>query len=326
MSTGTVGRAAETQNVMLLERRGDVSESKYCVLCDLYQNDCYEQIAASFHTVECPKCGLAMVHENAAGLIKHKKLPVYQLMGFVRYNQVQHGKKVTITEENINYILNDPIIPLDVNSKFERLLVNMSSLVSHAGEKLRLEYQKDFPLAFCKNVDEFRYVLSELRSLGYISFQADSSSTLACGITAEGWQKISHLSEKNIDSKQCFIAMAFSDKMEHIYGKAIHEAVTSTGYSPYRIDKEEHVELIPYKMLSEIKKSKFVIADFTYQRGGVYFEAGYAMGQNLPVIWICDEEDFENAHFDIKQYNHIIYTDEHDLLEKLVVRIEAIIT
>jgi len=49
------------------------------------------------------------------------------------------------------------------------------------------------------------------------------------------------------------------------------------------------------------------------------------MGLNLPVIWICEEHDFENAHFDTKQYNHIIYKDLTDLYEKLKVRIEAII-
>lgn len=92
-----------------------------------------------------------------------------------------------------------------------------------------------------------------------------------------------------------------------------------------RIDKDENTDLIPYKMLSEIRKSKFVVADFTDHKGGVYFEAGFAMGLESRVIWVCPKAEFKKAHFNIKQYNHIIYSDEDDLYNKLKTRIEAII-
>ena len=63
----------------------------------------------------------------------------------------------------------------------------------------------------------------------------------------------------------------------------------------------------------------------TLQKGGVYFEGGFAMGLDRPVIWICQKDDFENAHFDIKQYNHILYEQPEDLYQKLKVRINALI-
>jgi nucleoside 2-deoxyribosyltransferase len=69
--------------------------------------------------------------------------------------------------------------------------------------------------------------------------------------------------------------------------------------------------------------SRYVIADFTGNRGGVYFEAGFAQGIGKPVIWLVDKADLGNVHFDTRQYNHIVYQDYADLKTQLVARIAA---
>ena len=67
-----------------------------------------------------------------------------------------------------------------------------------------------------------------------------------------------------------------------------------------------------------------MVADFTGNRGGVYFEAGYAQALNIDVIYTCrdTEEDKKLLHFDIGHFNHIYWKDEKDLYEKLRYRIE----
>ena len=37
----------------------------------------------------------------------------------------------------------------------------------------------------------------------------------------------------------------------------------------------------------EIRKAEIVIADFTGQKAGVYFEAGFAMALKKEVYWTC---------------------------------------
>ena len=73
-------------------------------------------------------------------------------------------------------------------------------------------------------------------------------------------------------------------------------------------------------------KGDLLVADFTGQRAGVYFEAGFALGLGLPVIWTCNEEDKDALHFDTRQFNHILWTCEADLFQKLKRRIEATIS
>ena len=77
--------------------------------------------------------------------------------------------------------------------------------------------------------------------------------------------------------------------------------------------------------MTEIKNSRFVVADATDQRPGVYFEAGYAMGLGLPVLWSVREDDLQNVHFDTRQYNHIVWETPEDLRDQLAKRIAAVL-
>ncbi len=49
------------------------------------------------------------------------------------------------------------------------------------------------------------------------------------------------------------------------------------------------------------------------------------MGLGLPVIWTCKSPDIASAHFDTRQYNHIVWTEPGELREKLALRIRATI-
>jgi nucleoside 2-deoxyribosyltransferase len=78
------------------------------------------------------------------------------------------------------------------------------------------------------------------------------------------------------------------------------------------------------EIIASIRGAKFLVADFTGQRNGVYFEAGFMLGLGRPVIWICKKEDLKNVHFDTRQYNTIDCVDETDLKKRLVNRILAL--
>ena len=77
--------------------------------------------------------------------------------------------------------------------------------------------------------------------------------------------------------------------------------------------------------MMEIKNSRFVIANVTGQRPGVYFEAGYAIGLGLPAIWSVREDDLRNVHFDTRQYSHIVWKREDDLKEQFYNPVLAVI-
>jgi hypothetical protein len=65
----------------------------------------------------------------------------------------------------------------------------------------------------------------------------------------------------------------------------------------------------------------FVVADFTNQSKGVYFEVGYARGCNLPVVWTYQDKHIDDVHFDIRQYNCVKEEKNEDLRNQLHDRI-----
>lgn len=143
-----------------------------------------------------------------------------------------------------------------------------------------------------------------------------------------GYARLAELEGINSESRQAFVAM-WLDSPPEVYQEGIKPAVKSAGYKPVRIDKTEHNNKIDDEIIAEIRRSRFLIADFTQgddgARGGVYYEAGFAYGLNIPVIFTCHKDGIEEVHFDTRQYNHIIWTNPDDLRERLIQRISATI-
>ena len=96
------------------------------------------------------------------------------------------------------------------------------------------------------------------------------------------------------ESTQCFVAMWFHESTNEAFDSGISPALEETGYDPFRIDRKEHINRIDDEIIAEIRRSKFMVADLTHgedePRGGVYYEAGFAFGLNIPVIHTCRED------------------------------------
>ncbi len=118
--------------------------------------------------------------------------------------------------------------------------------------------------------------------------------------------------------------MWFSDSVNDAW-QAIDNGIRNAGYKPFRVDQKQHNNKIDDEIIAGIRGSKFLVADLTGHRGGVYYEAGFAQGLGLEVIWLCRSTDMEKMHFDIRQYNTIFWEQDKlaDLTKALKDRIEA---
>ncbi len=172
---------------------------------------------------------------------------------------------------------------------------------------------------------EARTVLTFLEHAGFI----ERPVSYYIYITFEGWSYLEKQRADQLASVQAFVAMWFDPSVDEAYERGIAPAITDTGYTPMRIDRKEHVNKIDDEIVAEIRRSRFVVADFTSKRdqprGGVYFEAGLAMGLNKPVIWTCREDLIDQVHFDTRQFNHITWLGPDDLHQKLKARIGAVL-
>lgn len=112
------------------------------------------------------------------------------------------------------------------------------------------------------------------------------------------------------------MACAFGkEDVDEIYENAILPVLKSMEIKPYRVDQIEHNDDIDNKIIELISKCDICIADLTYARPSVYYEAGYFTGLGKSVIFIARKDHFSpkkedvygnfKVHFDLQMKNII---------------------
>ena len=223
---------------------------------------------------------------------------------------------------------NTPIV-----ARVDKLLKLLERRTAYPGAFASFNPELDCPAVHAVSAAEFLYYLNALAEQGLIETttpmkdhsgrypeSVSPDARYAAVITLDGWAKIS---ATGIASKTGFIAMSFDHSLDSAFSEGIAPAISETGYQPLRVDKVLHNEKICDRIVVELRRSRFVVADVTMQRQGVYFEAGFAMALGLPVIWCCRNDDLKDVHFDTRQYNHIVWEQPADLRRQLADRIRA---
>ena len=234
--------------------------------------------------------------------------------------------------EKLEKIINEAQVPKTPKSKLDNLILTLYENQEYVGTAIDLgkgeEWEMILNKLYFKNNKEYWFYLSTLRDQELITFRdrssKDGNDAGDIRLTFMGLEYIINLQESGEKSKNCFIAMSFSETASEIRS-VIKKVVTDSGYEPLLID-EVHYEsdvTINDAIIRFIKKSKFMIADFSEQKHGVYFEAGFALGLKRPVIYTCMETDFNDTHFDTNHYPHIVYKTLDDLEKKLKNKIQA---
>jgi len=120
-------------------------------------------------------------------------------------------------------------------------------------------------------------------------------------------------------SIRCFVASAFGyDQVDEVFDAVIVPVGKKLGIQVRRVDRVEHNEDIDDKIFALVEDCDLCVADLTYARPSVYFEAGHVSGSGKPVIYICRSDHFRpkpddpygnlRVHFDLQMKNIIPWT------------------
>ncbi len=184
--------------------------------------------------------------------------------------------------------------------------------------------ETDYPIAFAVDPSEFGYMLGLLIKRGQMERPPDARGE-GYRLTLDGWSTAIEIADRSVRPDQAFVAMWFDSSMKDARDVGLIPALEATGFVPLVMNMDEHNDRIDDRITVQIRKSGLLVAEMTGQRQGVYFEAGLAMGLGIPVIWVCHEDDLSNAHFDTRQFNHVVWDTPEELRERLENRIRATI-
>ena len=191
----------------------------------------------------------------------------------------------------------------------------------------------------CGDDNEMRWLIRELGATELIREVNPGAAVPSYSLTLNGLKRLETGGDALV-SKTAFVAMWFNDEVTSAYEKGIGPAVREAGYEPMRIDRKEHSNRIDDEIVAEIRRARFLVCDFTcgllpdnaaksgetaIARGGVYYEAGFAHGLGKKVIWTCRSDLIDHVHFDLRQYNTILWEDgkEDKFRQALLNRIRA---
>ena len=300
--------------------------STVCPVCKS-QNAEENRVDSNEINYTCPKCG------------------TFKLSHDVNHNlnkRTEANQKISswISEENKIYDESIPYIDLEkldsisnqrdktIREKFDLMMISLSKSV--LGDPITL---KQINECYIVDVEEFKMLIEKGNKENFFSlrvtlnFWANEPGLYWKGFSFEGQEYVESLYSPNKNSNKIFMAFWFDPTIQEIFDNTIKSAIDNAGFLAERVSSSTtNLEnKISDEIIGMIKSSRAVIADCTGNRTAVYYEAGYAMGMKIPVIWTCKEDQVGNICFDVSQHPFILWNTPEELADKIVKRLKAIL-
>lgn len=309
--------------------------SNKCPLCESLPVSIELIQSNNLFKVECKRCGIFTVPKEVQCLFKPKHTKdMWKVAAYSKQRTIQ-GKPVTFFLSQSDIPAEAPsgsvgmdtaidMFPRTVSERLDQALMNLAAVTRFPGEFIETEGEGINPLLLAENASVTFFIIQQFEEEGFIKGQTKILPT-KISLTAKALNRVADL-QRGLSghlNKQVFVAMAFHESLNEAWTNGLKKGIEESGYTALRVDFKEHNEKICDVIIGEIRRSKFLVSDFTLHRNGVYFEAGLMMGMGRPVIFTCRANELDKAHFDTRQYNHISWENPDDLREKLMRRIQA---
>jgi hypothetical protein len=189
---------------------------------------------------------------------------------------------------------------LDVGESLETMISAFASEIRILGKPHSLD-EIQFVEHDDKVVERFQQRLTQLLKDGTIVFgklpQLNLSQSDA--VVAEDENRFESLARRPI-----FVAMPFAKEFDNIYFFGIKGPVEAHGRKCERVDQEHFTGDIITQIKKRIDACEMVIGDLTGQNANVFYEVGYAEGQEKRVLLLTQDD---NTPFDLKTQRQIRY-------------------
>lgn len=324
-----------------------MAETATCPLCDHKTARCEYVLSVRVEHYKCRTCGEFAIEETSTFSLRELDEKRYLISALVRERSILGSNLLLFDGEIVPTLdrfesvqfteLLSTHSPKEISSQLDRALVNLRRLSAGLGYRVEIDLALDRSLFFARDKTEADFIVTALEQDGLLTAKQSSITQHDLVLSPAGWNRIAEIERgaTQLSSKRAFVAMWYGNEKDPVegensrrfltraYDSGFRIGVEQAGYEPQRIDFKEFNDDIMDEIVVEIRQSRFVVADFTGHRPGVYYEAGFARGMGLPVIFTCHESHFSAAHFDTNHMNHIVWNSLEDLARRLENRIVA---
>lgn len=320
-----------------------------CVLCLAVENPQILQRAKTFDAgngldgMDCNKCGRYAIADdvrsdmqNSAESDRRKGAPKQILLSGICREAFERRRIVEITYENLDELPALAHRPNTYAGYVDRLVTLIAERAPAPGAAAGWRMGAMAAMTYV-SIEHLQKLLKQLVAQGLVSVpesvlgRLNSDTTMELDLTPNGWTRADSI-DRGARGDRAFVAMWFDEEMKAAYVEGIRPVLEQCGYTvPFRVDDDEHdltfgqkghEPRIDDRVFAGILRAKFVVADATGSRPAVYYEAGFAEGHGIPVIWTCRDDQVQHLCFDKRQTAHLVWKDPAELAQKLKARIE----
>lgn len=281
---------------------------------------------------QCQRCGNFSVTGSARSIIRESKWSPRQIANASGWIREHQGIQVSTADKEFLSMMRTPAVA----ERATKILIELEKRSTNIGQRFDFKFSSTemmewIGVSWSINHTEVEYLFINFLLVNEFIHGEESQergapkSLSRVFITPRGHGELERMRHGVPDSPIGFCAMWFAPQLIPVWTEAIEPAIKDAGYDAKRIDRVEHNNKIDDEIVAMIRKSRFVVADLTGNRGGVYFEAGFAMGLEIPVVWTIRGGRFHRIRFDNRQYNFIPWSFDAlaDFKARLQNRIEA---
>lgn len=260
--------------------------------------------------VPCPCCGTYQIANTAIDVVEHWN-PDPALWAAIAY-QIKKMTSRSVPPRLDTYVLRT----LKETARLPHPDQIVDDFVLWCGTQYRwpgdsfdVVYEKHRTLLGAPTIEAFRYMLVSIVQSSL--FSGDLHHTLVdsgfshCSLNPQGWSRFRELSASNASSRYGFMAMKYRDEqLDALVRDHLLPQVQLAGFELRRLDEGQPAGLIDDQLRLRIRQSRFLVCDLTHGNRGAYWEAGYAEGLGIPVIYSCRRDVFDDTthpdhpHFD----------------------------
>lgn len=299
------------------------SPSANCPICNTQGADFAIVLDPSMIPFErgwCPACSNFNIARDAIEFVRQQK-KAHLLAAYLRRVPEEEGDRPIFLDDVDREI--SSITQLSIVDQFDLALKVICQTCPVIGERSHFDYLTDWPLLTAQAPETALFIVGELAAAGYLKVGKEGPM-FPPRPTWKAYARLQEMQSSGRNSEVGFVAMSFSREQVPLWLNTIKPGIENAGYRPFRVDQHEHNRRIDDEIIAGIRRCRFLVADFTEQKKGVYFEAGMALGLGRNVIWMCNQTEVGDLHFDTRQFNHILYTDLVEARKALTNRIVAL--
>jgi hypothetical protein len=297
----------------------DYRDSAKCVICGfkLPSSATYDGEQDAYST-SCSNCGQYRLAGSAFGTLaggwwpeeaKRQYLPL--LAHQVRARQRTEPRPFVGTNWLHRLLDNEPEFPNAIQ-QIENLVIELAETL-RPGEPVDIEPERFQAVAGSSTAAAFTWVVESALEKGLIRgdllqyVDSEDFALARATLTVDGWTWYKDIG-KHKRSRLAFMAMPYGiQELDSMYNDCFKPAVGLTGFTLFRLDDEPKAGIIDNRLRVEIRRSRLVLADITHDNRGAIWEAGFAEGLGIPVIYTCEKSRHSNKHFDIRNCQMVLW-------------------